>query len=188
MARVKRNIVLEGLSGILGDQLVFKRDKAGRTIVSVRPQFDENREFSSSQRAQQERFLEAAAYARTAAQTTPIYAEKAQGTAKSAYNVAMADWFHSPEVGDIDLNGYSGGPGQVIRAKVVDDTQVKQVTIMITTSAGTLVERGEMQPEQGVWYTYTTTADCPAGEARVIITGLDLPGNAAVGEAAVNAE
>ena len=35
MARVKKNVVMKGLSGSLGDQVVIKRDKAGRTIVSA---------------------------------------------------------------------------------------------------------------------------------------------------------
>jgi hypothetical protein len=49
MATVRRNIVLEGLGGLLGNQLIFKRDKAGRTIVSIKPRFDENREFTAAQ-------------------------------------------------------------------------------------------------------------------------------------------
>ena len=98
MARVRRNVVIEGLAGMLAEQLVFKRDKAGRTIVSIKPRFDEDREFTPAQLAQQEKFQEDAAYAKDAAHTEAIYAEEVEGTAKSAYNVAIADWFHPPEV------------------------------------------------------------------------------------------
>lgn len=187
MAKVRRNVLLEGLSGMLADQLVFKQDKAGRTIVSIKPRFDEDREFTESQQAQQSRFQEAAAYAKDAAKTEPGYAEKAEGTAKSAYNVAVADWFHTPEVGDVDLSGYTGEVGEVIRAKVTDDVQVTQVSIVIATGDDVVVEQGQMTPEQGVWYTYTTTADCPAGEAKVVVTGLDLPGHEGTGEATLTA-
>ena len=187
MARVRRNIVVEGLAGMLASQLVFKHDKAGRTIISIKPRFDENREFTPAQMAQQERFQEATAYAKDAIQTEAVYAEKAVGTAMSAYNVAVADWFHTPEVTEIDVSNYTGQEGQVIRARVMDDVQVTRVTMVITTDAGEVVEQGEMTHEQGVWYTYTTVDTCPDGPARVIVTGLDLPGHAGVEEATLTA-
>ena len=187
MATVRRNLVIEGLGGMLGNQLILKRDKAGRTIISIKPRFDENREFTPAQVAQQEKFQEATAYAKEAAQSEAIYAEEAAGTAKTAYNVAIADWFHPPEVREIDLSGYTGAAGEVIRAKVADNVQVEAVNVVITTEAGVLVEQGPMAHEQGVWYTYTTTADCPPGPARVMVTGLDLPGHAGVEEATLTA-
>ena len=54
MAKVRKNIVIQGLSGSLGEQLVIKQDKAGRTIVGISPQFDPNRTFSEAQIATQE--------------------------------------------------------------------------------------------------------------------------------------
>ena len=51
MAKVRSNIIIDGIGGMLGNQLVFKRDKAGRTILSVKPTFGENRVFSAAQRA-----------------------------------------------------------------------------------------------------------------------------------------
>ena len=187
MATVRRNIVIEGLGGMLGDQLILKRDKAGRTIISIKPRFDENREFTPAQLAQQEKFQEATAYAKDAAQTEAVYAEEAEGTAKSAYNVAVADWFHPPEVREIDLSGYTGEVGEVIRAKVADNVQVEAVSVMITSDTDVLVEQGQMTHEQGLWYTYTTTADCPAGPARVIVAGTDLPGHIGTNEATLTA-
>ena len=172
---------------MLGNQLIFKRDKAGRTIVSIKPRFPEDREFTPAQLAQQERFQEAAAYAKDAAQAEAIYAEEAEGTAMSAYNVAVADWFHPPEVDEIDLSAYTGEVGEVIRAKASDDVQVEAVGVVITTDADMLVEQGQMTHEQGLWYTYTTTADCPPGQARVIVTGLDLPGHTGMSEATLTA-
>ena len=187
MAKVRRNVLLEGLAGMLAEQLVFKQDKAGRTIVSIRPRFDEDREFTASQLAQQERFQEATAYAKDAILTETVYTEKAEGTAKNAYNVAVADWFHPPEVDEIDLTGYTGEVGEVIRAKVADDVQVEAVSVVITTDADVLVEQGQMIHEQGLRYTYTTTADCPAGPARVIVAGTDLPGHVGTNEATLTA-
>jgi hypothetical protein len=58
---------LRKFGGALGDQIVFKRDKAGRTIVSKKPKFWPERVFSRAQKAQQGRFREAMAYAKDAA-------------------------------------------------------------------------------------------------------------------------
>ncbi len=187
MAKVRRNIVMEGSSGVLGDQIVLKLDKAGRTILSIKPRLDPNRPFTEAQLAQQDRFREATAYAKEAAEREAVYAEKAEGTAKSAYNVAVADWFHSPEVREIDLSGYTGEPGETVRARVSDDVQVTQVSIVIAAQDGAVVEQGEMSLEQGQWYTYTTTADCPPGAATVLVTGLDLPGHAGTAEEGLTA-
>jgi len=182
MAIVKGNLAIEGLSGLLGDQLIFKRDRAGRTIVSRKPNF-ENRVFSANQKKHQNRFQEAAAYAKAAAKTEPIYAELAAGTAKSAYNVAVGDWFNPPEVGEIDVRGYTGQAGEIIRAKVTDDVRVTQVKVVISTGDGVIVERGEMRLEQGLWYSYTTTANCPVELAKIEVIGLDLPGHEGTAEA-----
>ncbi len=187
MAIVRKNVVVEGSSGMLGNQVVFRLDRAGRTILSIRPHFGPGRVFTEAQLAQQDRFHEAAAYAKDAAQSETIYAEKAAGTAQSAYNVAVADWFHTPEVLEIDLSGYSGEPGETVRARVDDDVLVTQVSIVIAMADGTVVEQGEMSPELGQWYTYTTTADCPPGPATVVVTGLDLPGHSGTAEEGLTA-
>jgi CDP-glycerol glycerophosphotransferase (TagB/SpsB family) len=66
MANVRHNVAVEGLGGMLGKQLFFKKDKAGRTIISYKPTFDENRTFSPAQQTQQEAFREAVAYGKSA--------------------------------------------------------------------------------------------------------------------------
>ena len=47
MPKVRNNIVIKGLSGTLGDQIAIKRDKIGRTIVSMKPTYSKNRQFSA---------------------------------------------------------------------------------------------------------------------------------------------
>jgi hypothetical protein len=176
MAKVRNNIVVQGLSGSLGDQLVIKQDKAGRTIVSVKPTFDEHRTFSDSQKAQQTKFQEAAAYAK-AAKTEAVYAQEAAGTPKSAYNVAMADWFHPPEIVEVNLEGWTGQAGQPIRIRALDDVQVKQVTVVITDEDDAVLEQGAATVE-GTWWVYTTTA-AATGHPKVLVSAQDLPGHVA---------
>lgn len=142
MAKVRNNIIIQGLSGSLGEQLVIKQDKAGRTIVAVPPSVDPNRTFTEAQLERQERFKEATVYAKDA-RTQEVYQEKAEGTPQTPYNVAMADWFHAPEVQEIDMEGWTGAAGGIIRIKAVDDIQVTQVNVIITNhDGGTVMDFG----------------------------------------------
>jgi len=85
MAKVRNNVIVRGLSGAFGDQLVIKIDKAGRTIVANKPEFDENRVFTPAQLEHQEAFREARAYAKDA-KDQQVYVEKAAGTPMSPAN------------------------------------------------------------------------------------------------------
>jgi len=178
MAKVRNNMLVRGLSGAVGDQFVIRKDKAGRTIVGNMPEFDEKRPFSEAQVAHQEAFKEAAAYGK-GAKGQDVYAVKAEGTPLTPYNVALADWFHEPEIKEIDLSGWDGQAGQVIRIEAVDDVQVKQVTVVITDEAGTVLEHGAAVKEaDGLWWDYTTT-QAASGTPKVIASAEDLPGHIA---------
>ena len=177
MAKIRKNIIIQGFSGTLGDQLVIKQDKAGRTILAVPPTFDENRTFSEAQQEQHDKFRDASTYAKDA-KTQEVYVEKAEGTPMNAYNVAMADWFHAPEVQEIDMENWNGAVGDVIRIKAVDDVQVTQVTVLITDSGGTVLEQGAASNSGSGWWTYTTQT-AVSGSPRVVASARDLPGHIA---------
>ncbi len=179
MAKVQRNTVIQGTSGALGDQLVTRRDKAGRTTLMKKPTFSDDREFSKAQKGQQGSFREAMLYAKSAVKREPIYAELAEGTPRTAYNVAISDWFHLPEVGEIDLSGWTGQAGEVIRVEAVDDVKVVRVMVVISDKGGMTIEKGEARQVDGVWWEYVTTQAAP-GSARVIGVAEDLAGH--VGE------
>ena len=51
-------------------------------------------------------------------------------------NVAVADFFHAPEIEEVDLEGYSGKTGELIRVKARDDVQVTRVAVLISDAAG----------------------------------------------------
>lgn len=184
MARVTLNPILDEIRGEMGDQLVFKRDRLGRTILSRKPDFGPDRRFSSSQRAHQDRFRQAAGYAREAAREHPVYTELAQGTARSAYNVALGDWFHPPVVHRVDLSGYTGRAGGTVRVRATDDVRVARVRVTVR-AGGSPVEQGEARPEgeSGEWYVYRAQADCPVGEVVVAAMAEDLPGHEGAAEA-----
>ncbi|HET9587630.1 MAG TPA: hypothetical protein VFO91_02470 [Anaerolineales bacterium] len=175
MARNRNNILIRGLTGSLGDQFVIRQDKAGRTIVANKPEFDENHEFSERQKANQEAFREAAAYAKRA-QGETVYIDKARGTPRSPYNVAFADWYNKPQIKNLDLADWNGGAGQPIRIKAIDDVQVTRVYIVISDGNGTVFEQGNAQPDEASWWTYRTT-QATNGSRRLQIAAYDKAGN-----------
>jgi hypothetical protein len=89
----------------------------------------------------------------------------------------MADWFHAPEIADIDLGGWTGKAGEAIRVKAIDDVQVKEVKVVITDEQDTVIEQG-VASNGGEWWTYVATA-AANGSAKVLVSATDLPGHVA---------
>ncbi len=167
MARVKTNVIVEGLSGKLGDQLVFRHLRDGQTIVCVKPDFS-GRVLSKDQKAHHERFRAAAAYARGAALRQPIYAELAAGTIKNAYNLALGDWFHPPVIHSIKKQA-----GKIL-VQASDDVCVASLRVLILDEAGNILEKGDAVQLEGDLWEYQ-----PAAEGKVMAEARDLPGNVA---------
>lgn len=175
--RIPQDIVMDILSAIVSDHLVIKRDRAGRVILTRKPIFSRDRVFTEAQKGQQGRFREAALYAKSAIGKEVVYTVMAAGTARTAYNVAIADWFHPPEIEMIDLSGWTGRPGESIHIRALDDVMVKRVTVTITGDEGEVIEQGEAVQEEDVsWWVYTTTQAAP-GQSGVTAAAEDLPGN-----------
>lgn len=164
MAKVKKNIIMSGVSGSLGPDHYARITRDGRTIISVKPSFS-NRQFSEGQLGHQTRMQQAAAYAK-AAKDNPIYIKKAAGTAKNAYNVALGDWFKPPVIDRIQLHH-----GQV-RVSAHDDVMVTKVTVTILDEEGQCLEHGDAELVLGVWWDYH-----PAMNGRIRIEAWDLAGN-----------
>jgi hypothetical protein len=60
------------LTGAVSDQFIIRKTRYGQTIIANKPMFDENREFTDAQKAQQEAFRLATAYAKSA-KNQPLY-------------------------------------------------------------------------------------------------------------------
>ena len=99
MAKLMLNPLYGGLSGTIGD-LVFKRSRNGQTIVARRPR-KTNAGPSEAQKAQQERFTQANAYAKAAMadpEVCAIYQERAAKEGKGAFALARSDYFKGKEL------------------------------------------------------------------------------------------
>ena len=167
MAKVRTNVIVEGLSGKLGNQVVFRHLRDGRTVVCARQDFS-RRVFTTGQKSHQERFKEAAAYAREASVSQSIYAQMASGTTRNAYNLALGDWFHPPVI-----HGIQRRDGKVL-VQASDDVQVASVRVTIVDEAGAALEQGEAVHSGGDWWEYQPKAD-----GKVVAEARDLPGNVA---------
>ena len=118
MAKQKNNVVTFGLSGKVGDLLVF-RQKYGQTIVAQLPQ--KSRKVSAKQKAQRKRFQQAVIYAK-AAVDSPETGELYRAAAKQGQtpnNVAIADFMNAPDIEHVDLSGYTGSAGDKILIKTL---------------------------------------------------------------------
>lgn len=178
MAKSKNNVLTHGLSGKIGDLLVF-RQFAGQTFVSKAPKKPETE--SEKQKATRKRFQQAMAYAKAAMTDESLKNAYQAKTRKglTAYNVAVADFLNAPKIETIDLSGYTGQPADVIRITVWDDFRVKEVTVTITHADGSVLESGHAQPDGSgsVWiYTAGRTNDNPDG-GRITVSASDMPGN-----------
>lgn len=177
MSQSKNNIVTEGLSGKVY-QLVF-RQWFGRTVVAKRPR--KLNTATSNQLSVRESFKNAAIYAKAAITDAALklaYKAKAK-PGQSAYNIALADFFSPPEIGEIDSSGYNGQVGSTLIAQVTDDFKVKSVKVRIEKSNGSLLEEGDASPlPDGLnWMYVSTTANATTSGSTVSFTATDLPGH-----------
>lgn len=180
MARSKFNVLTHGLSGLVGELLVF-RQKANKTYVSGRPRPSTN-PIKATSLAIRDKFKRAALYAKGVMDNLSLKAQYQQ-TAKpgqTAYNMAFTDYQKSPEIyPDVDLSGYTGEAGQTLEVSVIDDFRVESVSVQIKLPGGTILEEGDaVQSANGLDWIYTTTeANTEVSGSRIIFTASDLPGN-----------
>jgi hypothetical protein len=177
MAKQERNVVTYGLSGKIGDLLIF-RQRDGKTIVSKIPAH--SGVVSEKQAAQRRRFQQAVIYAKAAVaspETEELYKTAAK-KGKYPFNVAVGDFLNAPDIHNIDLSEYTGSVGDRIRIVTDDDLAVKSVKVEILNADGTPVEEGNaVQITDGLWiYTAVQDNDNLDGD-KITVTVSDLPGN-----------
>jgi hypothetical protein len=180
MAESSKNLATEGLRGQVGN-FVFRRRKADGKIFVSRHPGDQEVESSEAQKATRVKFQQATIYGRFAVSDPQIKAEY-QAAAKPgqhAYNVAVADFFHAPDIEEVDLSSYSGQVGNEIRIKATDDFGVQQVSVRIENADATLVEEGQaILSSDGLLWIYTATAanESMSGD-KITVTATDRARN-----------
>jgi hypothetical protein len=178
MAKSKNNVITRGLSGKIGEMLIF-RQVGGRTVVSTVT--EQQLSASDAQTKHRKRFQQAAIYAKGAAhdeQAGDLYAAAAKQRKISAFNVALADFLNGPDIELVDISKYTGAPGDEIRIIASDNFAVESVFVNITNIDGSLVEEGyAVKGLANSWvYVAQQTNENLEGD-RILITAADLPGN-----------
>jgi len=177
MARIKNNLFLQGASGMLGKQLVYKTVD-GKIIVSARPV--RSGEVPEVQKKQNMRFKYASIFAKSVVEDKtlgPIYTEAAQRLKrfKSTYQLALTDYLKAPEIGDITIE--SGLKDSPILVEAFEDPKLAKVEISILANDDSVTESGEAElSENGIQWRYVLQNDIPEG-GKVAVKAFDLPGN-----------
>lgn len=174
MAHVTLNPILEQIRGQVGD-LVFERYE-DRVILSRKPE-PSGQPATPAQAAHRERFRQAALHGTMVmADPDARKAYAAEEQRKPVFSLTIADFFHAPEIAEVDVSDYHGARRDPIRIAATDDFEVARVEVTITDPAGTVVESGAAVAERGHWL-YEATAAVAAGTAvRIEVRAYDRPG------------
>jgi hypothetical protein len=179
MAQSTENILTRGLSGTIGDLITF-RQLFGKTIVGKRaaPSAVPPTEKATAVRV---KFKRCSAYAKTAARD-PVTGPQYKALARegiTAYNVALADAYHAPEVIDIDALNYHGRINDTITVRAKDDFKVVSVLVSIYDMESSLVEEGyaRQQGNERDWLYISTRENTVLTGSKIRAIAKDLPGN-----------
>jgi hypothetical protein len=178
MAKIKGNLIMMNIRGMIGEQLVVKERK-GVPYVCAPPTRDENRKPTKNQAADQNSFGKAVAYAQSAIKNPDIKRDyKAVATGgQSAFNVAIKDARYPPQVTAITSRGYSGNSGDIIFIQATDNFRVTAVTVAIFSSEGEIIEEGNAAYDGSIWLYHVSRKNEKIEGSRIIAKAFDLPGN-----------
>jgi len=124
------------------------------------------RVLSTDQKAHHAKFKAGAAYAKAAQFSEPIYAQLAAGTMKTAYNIALGDYFHPPVIHKVQREGAS------LKIHASDNVLVTGVTVTVFDADGKVLEKGEAVKGNADWWEYA-----PQQSGKSLVEARDLAGN-----------
>lgn len=175
MALIKDSILLQLVRGSLGDEVtIYERNGQ---IIMAKKRGPSKKKPTIKQLEARYKMKVAAAYAKVILEDPEIkaYYKSLAGPGQNAYNMAVKDAFHSPEIQNIHLEDAE----VVVRAK--NEFRVAEVQVRVIDADGVIVEKGAaVLGRNGIDWHYKTTLLPPGG--KVIIVAVDLPGNETVRE------
>lgn len=179
MAKSKDNIVMQGASGRIGRNLVF-RQRGDQTIIAKTPRIAADRVMTAKQVAVQYKFYDATQYAKSVMLDDDLKAEyKSKANVnQSAYNVAFKDYFTDPEVRRVDDRAYGGEVGDKISFHVKDIMVLRSLNVEILDAQDVIIESGEavLKDKSDSEWVYTATAqNLDYSDCKYRITMLDKP-------------
>jgi hypothetical protein len=163
MATAKNNLLLQGLSGMLGRQLVVRQTAHG-TVVTVAPSCPTGPS-TPGQEAQRSRFQLAVAYAKAYREAPDVLARCAALAAArglKVYNLLIQEFMYAPRINALDASAYLGQPGQPIHLTLPAHFALASVEVQLILPNGTLLEQGpaQLQADASQWH-YLATVPNP---------------------------
>lgn len=178
MAQVKDNFSIEGISGKIGKQIVF-RQVNGKTIIASRPHRKPTTHPTLIN--QNNRFRLASAYAKKAL-ADPVLKEEYTAEAKkrgiiNPYNMAVSDYMKTPEISQVNTSAYTGKQiKEPINIEVTDNFKVIAVKVTIICQSS-IIEEGDATFSTNIWQYYTTTLNPYPADTKIVITASDRAQN-----------
>jgi hypothetical protein len=174
------NEITKNYHGMMGG-IVF-RCRGNMSIMSKRP--DCSRVVKTkAQKDNMKRFAAAIIYAKGVLKD-PELREKYENIRKenqSIWNAAISNFLSKPKVEEIDVDGYEGLQGNVIKISAWDKYKVVAVIVTILNFMGHVIESGAAVARPlsgGMEWDYKTTVMNPSYKgSRVVVRVVDLPGN-----------
>ncbi len=177
MAKVDLNPSLTRIRGRI-ENLVYRRTLRGLAL-SGRPA-PRTTPPSAAEVDVRQRFSAAAAYAKALLNDPvqrPRYVAAAKTKLLPVFALAMSDFLKPPVVQGIDIGGYRGVIGDVIKVSAFHVFEVLGVKVTIRDAAGVLLEQGAAVLTEGQWR-YTATIAIAVGVAFTAeAVATDRPGH-----------
>lgn len=182
MGKIRNNVAVKKLRGMIGGTLVYRDGPNGETIVAAAPSLSK-KEPTETQIARRRQFRSADIFAKRVQRDVSLFQSysvvvKTKGW-RSVRNLAIADYFALPEIWEIDTSLYTGQAGSVITIIVTTLLRAKKVNIMIYSPDGTVLENGDATPESDdqTWKYITTSANPSLTGSKIVVMAVSVPGN-----------
>lgn len=170
MALVKDNILLQLVRGTLGKQVtIYERNGQ---IIMAKKRGKSKKKPTKKQLEARYRMQIASALAVALLEDPELkaYYKSKAGPGQNAYNMAVKDAYHSPEIQQIRLEE------ETVIVTAANEFRVAEVEVRVLDAAGKIQERGPaVLARNGVDWHYKVTS-LPAG-GKIIVLAVDLPGN-----------
>jgi hypothetical protein len=179
MAILKKNWLISGLSGRVGD-LLFKNRK-GKIIVMQRPN-KPTKPPSEKQLANRARFARASRFSSAIRKNPELLKRYDVLTEKPTdlFHLAVSDAAVPPTIHEIDIAAWQGNAGDSIRIHVTDNVWVATVSVTFFAADGTSAGQGAAQrdrtnPEEWRYTSGEAVAVHPG--MRIVVRATDLAEN-----------
>jgi hypothetical protein len=183
MAEVRRNTLLEGLSGRVGDVVFRIRD--GRTFVARRPVRCAAATATGARGETLSRFKQAVAFAREARHKPAFRSLSRMLRGYSPYHLAIQDYLSEPVIERVDASAV-GAAGGLLVVEVSEKIEVRSVEIQLleggvdAATGGDATSQGDLPLGGENTHAIVLRAERVSGARRVVPGALSRPARESV--------